>query len=321
MKFTSIAVAPDGQLRQADETAAIAGWRSGTGIYWVDIECDQPEVVAAWLTGLGIDPELLELLQIDLGETKVLPLAGVVYMSYPIPAGEESRSTGHIGLLCLDRLLVTIHAGHEAPRLLDERLHKRARIREASVAGLVCALAVVHSVRLRSHGVALRKLGDELTDRMDSESGAPVTYDEILAFKRKVSALGAVVDEQLAVLEVLKVSNLPALPLERLAQPFQIAIEMTRATDREIERLDRRASDLQQRHAAAQQDAMNRRLALLTILSAIFMPLTLIVGVYGMNFEVMPELHFRYGYPMVLGVMAAISGGLMWYFRSRWWSK
>ena len=53
-------------------------------------------------------------------------------------------------------------------------------------------------------------------------------------------------------------------------------------------------------------------LGLLTVLSAIFMPLTLIAGIYGMNFDVMPELHWRYGYFVVLGTMAVIAGGLWW---------
>ena len=51
------------------------------------------------------------------------------------------------------------------------------------------------------------------------------------------------------------------------------------------------------------------------------MPLTFIAGIYGMNFEFMPELHWRYGYFLVLGAMAVIAGGLFWYFRSRWWPK
>jgi magnesium transporter len=40
-----------------------------------------------------------------------------------------------------------------------------------------------------------------------------------------------------------------------------------------------------------------------------------------MNFEFMPELHFRYGYPAALGVMALIAGGTSWYLRSSWWPK
>ena len=166
----------------------------------------------------------------------------------------------------------------------------------------------------------LRGTGDALAGRMDPDPEA-VSLREILALKHRVLALGTVVDEQLAVLEVLKISKHPALPLSRLADAFQAAVETTRATDRDIDRLDRRVSDLQHRYEAAQQDKTNRRLGLLTVLSAIFMPLTFIAGIYGMNFEFMPELHWRYGYFIVLGAMAVIAGGLFWYFRSRWWPK
>lgn len=58
---------------------------------------------------------------------------------------------------------------------------------------------------------------------------------------------------------------------------------------------------------------------LLTIISTIFIPLTFIVGVFGMNFEHMPELHWRYGYPLVMGSMALIAGFmLLWFRRKRW---
>jgi magnesium transporter len=57
----------------------------------------------------------------------------------------------------------------------------------------------------------------------------------------------------------------------------------------------------------------------LTIISTIFMPLTFIAGVYGMNFEYMPELKWKYGYFVVLGAML-ISTLLMlaWFRRKKW---
>lgn len=57
----------------------------------------------------------------------------------------------------------------------------------------------------------------------------------------------------------------------------------------------------------------------LTVVTAIFIPLTFIVGVYGMNFDNMPELHWTYGYFEVLGLMAAMVVGLVIYFRHRRW--
>ncbi|MEW6258369.1 MAG: magnesium/cobalt transporter CorA [Thermodesulfobacteriota bacterium] len=64
---------------------------------------------------------------------------------------------------------------------------------------------------------------------------------------------------------------------------------------------------------------MNEIMKVLTIIATIFIPLTFIVGVYGMNFENLPELKWRYGYFMVWGMMIAVAGGLIVYFkRNRW---
>ncbi|MBV6403626.1 MAG: magnesium/cobalt transporter CorA [Flavobacteriales bacterium] len=64
---------------------------------------------------------------------------------------------------------------------------------------------------------------------------------------------------------------------------------------------------------------MGQVIKLLTIISTIFIPLTFIVGIYGMNFDHMPELRWRYGYFAVMGLMAAIAiGMLLWFRRKRW---
>ena len=63
----------------------------------------------------------------------------------------------------------------------------------------------------------------------------------------------------------------------------------------------------------------NEVMKVLTMMASIFIPLTFIVGVYGMNFEFMPEIHSKWGYPVVWGVMGAIAGGiLVWFRRQRW---
>ncbi|MEY3025634.1 MAG: magnesium/cobalt transporter CorA [Planctomycetota bacterium] len=69
---------------------------------------------------------------------------------------------------------------------------------------------------------------------------------------------------------------------------------------------------------------LNEILRILTIISVIFMPLTLIAGIYGMNFRdegpwSMPELHWRYGYPFALGLMAACALSLLFFFRAKGW--
>ncbi len=64
---------------------------------------------------------------------------------------------------------------------------------------------------------------------------------------------------------------------------------------------------------------LNEVMKTLTIMATIFIPLTFVVGVYGMNFDVMPELRWRWGYPAVWAGMIAIAAGLLWWFRRRGW--
>jgi magnesium transporter len=57
----------------------------------------------------------------------------------------------------------------------------------------------------------------------------------------------------------------------------------------------------------------------LTVIGAIMAALTVITGVYGMNFEHMPELHWKFGYLFVWVIMGAVTAGLWWVFRKKQW--
>jgi magnesium transporter len=64
---------------------------------------------------------------------------------------------------------------------------------------------------------------------------------------------------------------------------------------------------------------MNNVMKVLTIISTLFIPLTFIVGVYGMNFSNMPELQYRYAYPVIWGIMVVIALGMLLFFKHRRW--
>ena len=64
---------------------------------------------------------------------------------------------------------------------------------------------------------------------------------------------------------------------------------------------------------------LNETMKRLTVVSALLAPLTVITGVYGMNFEHMPELHWRFGYAWALGLMVIVSVALLSFFKRRGW--
>lgn len=64
---------------------------------------------------------------------------------------------------------------------------------------------------------------------------------------------------------------------------------------------------------------LNEIMRVLTVISVIFIPITFIVGVYGTNFDNLPELHWRYGYFVMWGIMLLTILGMLWYFKRKKW--
>ncbi|MGG3467512.1 magnesium/cobalt transporter CorA [Neobacillus pocheonensis] len=78
-------------------------------------------------------------------------------------------------------------------------------------------------------------------------------------------------------------------------------------------------SDMRENYMSIQSNRMNSIMMTLTVITTIFMPLTFIVGVYGMNFDNMPELHWKYGYFITLSVMAVIVIIMIYWFNKKGW--
>ncbi|MFT5217717.1 MAG: magnesium transporter [Glaciecola sp.] len=89
-----------------------------------------------------------------------------------------------------------------------------------------------------------------------------------------------------------------------------------------VDEIDSERSDLESMsnmYFAALSQKSNEIMQFLTIVAAIFIPLTFVAGVYGMNFKYIPELDTEYGYFVFWGVMLTITGGLVLYFRKKNW--
>jgi magnesium transporter len=86
-----------------------------------------------------------------------------------------------------------------------------------------------------------------------------------------------------------------------------------------VESFRETASGLVDLYMSSVSQRMNEVMQVLTIMASIFIPLTFIAGIYGMNFEVMPELKWRYGYMMVWGLMIVCGIGMLCFFKRKKW--
>lgn len=80
-------------------------------------------------------------------------------------------------------------------------------------------------------------------------------------------------------------------------------------------------ADLRDSYISLNSNRMNSIMKTLTVITTVFMPLTLIAGIYGMNFRVMPELNWAYGYPVILLLMLVLGAGMFRWFRRSGWFK
>jgi magnesium transporter len=87
----------------------------------------------------------------------------------------------------------------------------------------------------------------------------------------------------------------------------------------DVENMHQRIISLRETYNSSLSANLNETIRTLTVIATIVLPLTLITGIYGMNFEFMPELTYEFGYFYALGLIAAVGGGMIIYFKRKKW--
>ncbi len=145
-----------------------------------------------------------------------------------------------------------------------------------------------------------------------------VVLGEIMDLRRSVARLRRISARQLEVLYRLSHGEFPQIPTQVLPFYRDVHDHLVRITDLSESYRDL-VSSLFDIHFSVIANRTNEVMKTLAVLSAIILPLSLIAGIYGMNFEHMPELKSRNGYFITLGVMAVLTVTLLWYFWRRGW--
>lgn len=136
--------------------------------------------------------------------------------------------------------------------------------------------------------------------------------------RRSVARLRRISARQLEVLYRMSHGEFPQIPDSVLPFYRDVHDHLLRISDLSESYRDL-VSGLFEIHFAVVANRTNDVMKVMTIFSAIMLPLSVIVGIYGMNFDYMPELRMKYGYYVTLGIMAMVAGGLLIYFWRKGW--
>ena len=321
MLITCYRVNENVYIEEMSFEAFIESWQQGKGLYFVDVQQCSPSELEEWLRNLNISELAISCCVKPRKVSTVIPLAEEVF--FELPVGSSQPGTGtldyYITFLCLKNLVITMYTDPitDADRFV-EILKSQLKLTYASTSALVSILLARESFKVTQMVEKLRSSVFELDERMDRDPNS-VEADEIRELKRQLRTYDTLAYGQAACFELLRVLETPFFNFRELSTYFQLASANASAASQAVLRLDKTISDLSQRFDSNQQEKTNHRLAVLTILSAVFMPLTLIAGIYGMNFDNMPELHFAWGYPIVMVGMLLIAAGMYQFFKKGGW--
>jgi len=181
------------------------------------------------------------------------------------------------------------------------------------------AYALMDAVVDAYYGV-LERIGDEM-ERLDfevMENPEEDTLHRIHDLKREMLVIRRAVWPLRDVMSHLLRSDHPRITEETQVYLRDVYDHAVQALDT-VETLRDLASGLTDLYLSSVGQRTNEVMKVLTIMASIFIPLTFLAGIYGMNFEHMPELGRPWAYPALLGLMLVVAAGMVWYFRRKGW--
>lgn len=165
--------------------------------------------------------------------------------------------------------------------------------------------------------LALEDRLDELEDDMIAQPH-DAQLAELVRHKANLKKLRRIVTYHVQLFQTIK-TKLPAGIRRELQHELTDVYEHLERTMSLAGLYYELASDLMDGYITMASHRLNHIVKVLTIVTTIFVPLSFLAGVYGMNFEYMPELQLRYAYFALLGVMASVGGGLLLIFKRKGW--
>lgn len=293
---------------------------SQPGHYWLDIEDTEAEELFNILHPLKLHPLVLEDC-LNLSRSSLITrYERTLYLEFPVSLTEQSMRIPYVSIIGLPNILITIRRG-PIPSLTDlaaDLISGEIKLYAPTTSSLLYTFLdhmVDQNILLT---LQARNKIDTMMLAFDEDHDA-VEINDILEMKRHLSQLAIIAEDQLYCVTTLIRIESRAFTVSDQREYFRDLVNNAEYGLRFIQRQERRLRELQDHYQLTLHDRTEARLRFLTIISAIFLPLTLISSVYGMNFMHMPELNWLYGYPFAITLMLSVALGMVWLFYRRGW--
>lgn len=319
MRIDAYIITKECLLAPIDAREMSDDWFLDERVRWIKITSATPQEVEQALRPLELQPRIVQACA-NPQPPEVEVFEKVLFMAMPL-CTPDAAVTSSVRFVCVPTTLITIQdkpiavLEERAEHLLGDR-----RLCGVNTAALTLDLAEVMLKSLTPAYFTLRADLDTTTEALEKGPG-DVETEDLLALKRRATRLFNVLEDYLYCLVELQNARSETLQLATVREGFQDLVGDIQKGQRLISRTEDRIRDLRHSSLNFLQEATNRRLNILAVLSAIYLPSTLIAGIFGMNFDNIPITKVPYGYFIVLAVMLGLVVGQICLFYRRGWFK
>lgn len=312
--------------RSAADTAYGSGWSSqplpnkDRFVHWINIDNPSPEVLTSLTELYGVHSLVLEDIQSPLPRPKFEEYTTNLYITIQVPIftnGEPDRQT--IAMICGTGYIISFLKKDSAilASLKSRIMNDQGRIRKLGADYL--AFCILDESVDRSFPIIeimesnIEDLEAEILSSADQRN-----LELVLATKREIRGLRHYIWPLTEVVAGLQRTH-SSFITEEVRLYMRDIVDHGLHLSELVNGLRDMTLGLMDLYHSSSAGNLNKVIKVLTMISTIFIPLTFISSIYGMNFEFMPELKSPLGYPIVLGSMVALGIGMFIFFKRKKW--
>jgi magnesium transporter len=312
---------PGGGLEEFHDAAELVELPQSGTYLWVDLQTPTPEEAEVLSRPFSFHPLAVEDCWHepqhgkvdDYGDYVFLVVHGVRY-----DAAHDEFRTHELNVFLGTTFLVTFHTYHS--RSIDAVKDNVRRHSHLMARGMDFVLHQIVDRVIDNYFPKLEIIESKI-DELETElvtDARPELLTRIFELRRTVAHLKRVATQEREVLIQISRGDFPFISEKAqvyFKDIYDHLFRIVEGADNQRETL----SVMVQVYVSMVSNQLNNTMRVLTVIATMMLPLTVITGIYGMNFEFMPELNWRFGYPLVLLLMLILSVGMILYFRRRKW--
>ena len=316
-----------GHFIETDITAMdnLQAYKTGTQPRWINVYgLSQIDILEKLGYGFGVHPLVLEDIVNTDQRPKMEDYGDYLYIVLKVlsyDAKQHEIISQQLSLIVGDSYVISFQESTTDDHLSPVR--DRLRLSKGKICSLgvdYLAYALVDAV-VDHYFVMLEQLGERVDQIEDEVIGRPQsrTLRDIHKLKREMIFVRRAVWPVREVVTGLERLESPLIKESTLVYLRDLYDHTVHAVET-IEILRDMLAGMIEIYLSSMTNRLNEVIKILTIITTLFMPPTLVASIYGMNFRHMPELDWRWGYPLALGLMAVTGAAMYWYFKRRKWS-